>query len=159
MWRVARSSSRSELRMQVRIAPARFGIRPTNFARWHIVPRLALLAIQNAPASTRAVPPTAALRETASRSSGFTLPFLECFDHAPDLVQFSGRRRLRRQGAHEQALSGTFKRADQQVARNLLLGLLFGHAGFIDMRPEAFTANDQTLIRHQLHLFEGGRVA
>src|SRR5207302_6119110 len=46
----------------------------------------------------------------------------------------------------------------QQVARDLLLRLLFGNTGLINVRAEALAAHQQTLLRHQLHLLQRGGV-
>ena len=90
---------------------------------------------------------------------GASFLFGKGVQHAANFVQFFARSRLRRQGAHHQASGRTAERAFQQVARDLLLGLLLRDAGLVNVRSETLAADEQTLLRHQLHLLQRGGVA
>src|SRR5262245_16291715 len=99
------------------------------------------------------------LRSPAARIRAYSsLSSLQLIQQLPDLRQFISRGFLGRQRTHHKLRRRAAEGFFQQIVDQLLLSLLLRKPCLIDMCSLRLVPLDQSLLGHDLHQFEHGRV-
>lgn len=87
------------------------------------------------------------------------IPRFHLIEQFANLVDFFGGRFLHRQRLQDQISRRTAKRPIEQRPQQSLLRLLLRSSGTVDLRTQRLVTHQQTLVGHDLHELENGRMA